>query len=52
MAKAGVLAASVSDIKFRCVNQGVLVTFFLLHLGQLCAVIWNICNRHIMFRPL
>lgn len=50
MAKAGVLAASISDVKFWCINWGILVIFFLLHLGQLSAE--NICNRYIAFRPL
>lgn len=50
MTRAGVLAANVSDVKFWCVRQGVLVIFFLLQLEQLCAV--NICNREITFRPL
>lgn len=43
MTRAEVLAANVSDVKFWCVRQGVLVIFFLLQLEQLCAV--NICDR-------
>lgn len=50
MAKAGILAASISDVKFRCVDQGVPVIFLLIHLRQLCA--GNICIRHIMVRDL